>query len=405
MSRRDIIFIKFEIYIFKLISIFNLLQVFDLTVVSILYSAQFTSINFLSEGYKYMSWKNISSILMFLILFISADVFSAECRISRNVSTAPISWDNNQPVINSQLSRINPERCLAPPGSFITNTRIAFNFQSRASVLPDGLVFGDYSVSIFSSRGDVSVTPASVRTENVVGITNSGSTSALNGIDINGFSFNVFGRIRNSANVTCSSSSPSECEDYIRAGYTIVFEYDDPLATPPRPSSVSAVLNSDDITISWSNVSDAEFYEREVSLNGGDWYKRQTYNQPQTSVTFSNQRPRTYRYRVRACNTNGCSDWTLSNSLTVLNPPASVSASISGGDDVTISWSNVSGATHYNREVRINGDSWINRTTYNQPQTSVVFANQRSRSYEYRVRACNDDGCSAWRQSNRITVN
>ena len=82
--------------------------------------------------------------------------------------------------------------------------------------------------------------------------------------------------------------------------------------------------------------------------------------------------------------------------------PSSVSASISGGDDITISWSSVSGATSYEREVNLNGGSWINRKSYT--GTSVTFSNQRPGSYRYRVRACNSAGCSGWHNSNTVTV-
>ncbi len=195
------------------------------------------------------------------------------------------------------------------------------------------------------------------------------------------------------------------CSDWTASGRVSV-----QATIPTAPSSVNAsVSNSDDITISWSNVSIATHYEREVRINGGGWQNNRRYNQPQTSVTFTNQQPRSYQYRVRACNAAGCSGWTFSGQVTVQatlpSPPSSVGAVINNGDDITISWSNVSIATHYEREVSINGGAWQNNRTYNQPQTSVTFFNQQSRSYRYRVRACNTAGCSGWRTSGSVTVN
>jgi serine protease len=184
--------------------------------------------------------------------------------------------------------------------------------------------------------------------------------------------------------------------------------------TPNAPNAVSArVNNGDDITITWSSVTNAQIYQREVSINSGNYRNSKSYNAPQTSVIFSNQRPRSYRYRVRACNRiNSCSPWTVSNKVTVedLSPPkapSSVSATIANGNDITISWSSVDDAETYQRQVSINSGSYINLKTYNAPQTSVTFNNQRPRSYRYRVRACarNNSVCSSWKVSNSVTVN
>lgn len=176
--------------------------------------------------------------------------------------------------------------------------------------------------------------------------------------------------------------------------------------TPNAPASVSVrIKNGDDIQISWSSVTNADYYTRQVSLNGGAWKLTKTYDAPQTSVTFNNQRPRSYRYRIRACNTT-CSSWKMSKTVTVdskISTPSSVKAKIVGGNDIEISWSKVSGADFYNREVSINGGAWISRKKYDAPQLNVLFKNQQSRSYRYRVRACNTS-CSSWKTSNTVTI-
>jgi maltodextrin utilization protein YvdJ len=173
---------------------------------------------------------------------------------------------------------------------------------------------------------------------------------------------------------------------------------------PSKPNNMNAAISGgNDITISWSSVSGATYYNREVRLNGGAWQNQNRYTT--TSVTFTNQSQRRYQYRIRACNTGGCSSWRESNQVTVVSPPAipaSASATIKGGNDITISWSSVSGATYYNREVSLNGDAWQNQKSYT--TTSVTFTDQSSQSYHYRVRACNTGGCSSWRESNQVTV-
>lgn len=80
-------------------------------------------------------------------------------------------------------------------------------------------------------------------------------------------------------------------------------------ASPPaRPAWASAVINNgDDITISWAAVSGTTYYNRQVSLNGAGWQNTKTYNASQTSVIFYDQSARSYKYRIRACNSSGCS--------------------------------------------------------------------------------------------------
>ena len=173
---------------------------------------------------------------------------------------------------------------------------------------------------------------------------------------------------------------------------------------PPVPGvpSISASLSGgDDITVSWNAVANASHYYRQVSIDNGSWINRNKYTS--TSVLFSNQQVRSYRYRVQACNINEvCSAYSVaSNTITVLPVPAvpSVTASLSNGDDITVSWNGVSGANHYYYETSKNGGVWQNDTKHF--TTSVQFTDQPEGSYRYRVRACNANNiCS---QSGEIT--
>ncbi|QYJ85011.1 BNR-4 repeat-containing protein [Shewanella mesophila] len=186
---------------------------------------------------------------------------------------------------------------------------------------------------------------------------------------------------------------------------------DIPLPASPNPVNAS-VSNGNDITITWSSVSNADYYEREYrsATSNWAWTYRKTYTAPQTSVTYTNQPARTSEYRVRACNDTGCSPWNTSNRINVSVPipisPNPVNASVSNGNDITITWSSVSNADYYEREYRsaTSNWAWTYRKTYTAPQTSVTYTNQPARTSEYRVRACNDTGCSPWNTSNRINV-
>ena len=233
----------------------------------------------------------------------------------------------------------------------------------------------------------------------IVQITNKAYASFNNADRINDFHMN-FGT---------QTATWNYYDDGISPTTTPMSQYVPRCANPPiETSSVSASVNSNnDITISWSPVDTASYYNREVSINNGNWQNQKTYNHPQSSVVFYDQSPRVYQYRIRACNALGdCSGWQYSNSVSVKpKAPASVSASVSGGNDITISWSAVKGVAQYNREVRINGGSWINQKEYPASQTSVTFYNQQPRTYQYRVRACASTGCSSWKTSNSLTIN
>ncbi|MCF7516447.1 fibronectin type III domain-containing protein [Pseudoalteromonas sp. L23] len=174
---------------------------------------------------------------------------------------------------------------------------------------------------------------------------------------------------------------------------------------PSAPSQVTAVIQNDnDVTISWSTVSDASYYVRETRIGTGSWIHPKEYTS--TSVSFDNLTPNQYRYRVKACNSRDCSEWTYSNPVTVaktLTAPTTVSAAIRAGDDINLSWSSVAGAEYYVREVKVNDGSWTNSKVY--LGTSDVFKDLNPSTYQYRVRACGyTQDCSGWSYSNQVRV-
>ncbi|MCG7540143.1 fibronectin type III domain-containing protein [Pseudoalteromonas sp. CO348] len=173
---------------------------------------------------------------------------------------------------------------------------------------------------------------------------------------------------------------------------------------PSVPSQVIAeIQNGNDVNISWSKVSGASYYVREAQVGNGNWIH--PYEYTGTSVSFSNALPNQYRYRVKSCNTSGCSDWKYSNTVTVLAiplVPSSVSATIKNLDVVEVSWSTAFGADYYIREARVNSGAWINPRKYS--GTFASFTDAVPNQYQYRVRACNNRGCSNWAYSNTVSV-
>jgi len=104
-----------------------------------------------------------------------------------------------------------------------------------------------------------------------------------------------------------------------------------------------------------------------------------------------------YRYKVQACNSSGCSAFTSEFLVTVLLPPgtpATISAPYETGPSYTVSWSAASGSVdRYDLDEQFNGGAW---TTAAITTTSKAFTAKPYGSYGYRVRACNASGCSAY---------
>ncbi|NNK63126.1 MAG: hypothetical protein HKO98_07910, partial [Gemmatimonadetes bacterium] len=108
-----------------------------------------------------------------------------------------------------------------------------------------------------------------------------------------------------------------------------------------------------------------------------------------------------YGYRVRACNEVGCSDWSdaVDASTSVLPPstPTGISADAPTHDRVRVQWTPAPGSdvSQFVLERRIASAPWSERTS--PPGLASSFDDTQvaaSTSYSYRIRACNQAGCS-----------
>lgn len=351
--------------------------------------------------------KSFSSIVLStLLLGCSALAQAGTCVLEEKTPGAPpMSWDDSDYVSETRYSSANLAACNIPTGSTIISVTGWFDAHAKESVLTNGLLYGDYVLTVSGGGVSQEVT-ATVSAQGAVQISSTALLPLFNGLSLDGLQLSLTGQLRNSVNLRCRDTNPAVCEDYMYFNHGISIEYDDPTA-PVAPSWVNAsISNGNDITISWASVADAAYYEREVRLNGGSWINRHSYTT--TSVTFYNQQERTYEYRVRACSSgNLCSPWTVSAPVTVSLTPATPSAptaSVSNGNTITINWNAVANASYYIREVSIDYGLWINPRTFT--GTQAIYYNQKVRSYRYRVKACNSsDKCSAFSAaSNSVTV-
>lgn len=179
------------------------------------------------------------------------------------------------------------------------------------------------------------------------------------------------------------------------------------LLPPPVPASLSvptATNTNGVIELAWSASATATEYTLQEQKNGGAW---ESGTLAATSYTHADRTNGNYIYRVRACNTSGCSDWRTSSTVTVLLPPVvpstiSVPNSTVTDGNIAISWSSVSTATSYTLQQSANNGAWTNLTS--QAGTSYQQVVNASGNYRYRVAACNNSGCSPYKTSNQFTV-
>jgi hypothetical protein len=195
----------------------------------------------------------------------------------------------------------------------------------------------------------------------------------------------------------------SGCSDWSAASNTITID--------PAPTSMVALVASlvgNDLTLSWSAIATADYYNLQYRDGTAAWAtSNSTYTS--TSKVWPDASPVTERtYRMQACNESGCSDWSAaSNTITIDPAPTSMVAPVASlvGNDLTLSWSAIATADYYNLQYRDGTAAWAtSNSTYT--STSKVWPDASPVTERtYRMQACNESGCSDWSAaSNTITI-
>lgn len=190
-----------------------------------------------------------------------------------------------------------------------------------------------------------------------------------------------------------------------------------PVTAPPAPTTVAAAGYTCGFAscarVTWTI--DNEFVEtfrlqrREDSGGGyGAWKELAAPDRSATRHDDYGLTPGTrYQYRMRSCNMRGCSEFRVSNAVVAPTPPppaAPASLSAAGmGNYMYVSWGDVADETTYELQRRQQeGTAW---GAWGAPivRTSNVTNNQDAAVpgalYQYRIRACNQGGCSAYTYS------
>ena len=191
------------------------------------------------------------------------------------------------------------------------------------------------------------------------------------------------------------------------------------LAPPPIPGNLSPGSTSSpgpttadsNVSLSWSAAGDATSYTVQV-VNQDTAATVVNSTTANTSLSAALDEGTAYKWRVRGCNGAGCSSYSsyrYFETPAVLVPPAipgnpspgstSAPGPTTGGRSVSLSWSAVADAANYTVKVfnEDTGDAVLTKTATGTQYTATLDYDV---AYRWRVRACNDAGCSGY-TSNR----
>ncbi len=178
------------------------------------------------------------------------------------------------------------------------------------------------------------------------------------------------------------------------------------VSAPAAPASVAAAAAADlsSIQVSWSASANASSYHVQEQINGGSW--QAVLGISGTSLTVAQPADGSYAFEAQACNANGCSIWTVSNTVAIRHIPAAPAAisvpSVNTGS-IAVSWGAATYATSYELDESVNGGGWA--AVYNGPATSTVVGFGTTSTVSFQVRACDANGCSGFTGSAAVTVN
>ncbi|MDX2349628.1 MAG: RHS repeat-associated core domain-containing protein [Porticoccus sp.] len=181
-------------------------------------------------------------------------------------------------------------------------------------------------------------------------------------------------------------------------------------ASPGVPSSISTSPVADNdgaFTVNWGTASGTvTSYKLEQQVNGGSW--SQIYSGTSRSKAFSGLADGSYKYRVKACNSIGCSAYRTASAYVVTSPTSSTTSAIhSIRKSHKIDWAAATGSFDaYQLYQKINDAHWTQ--VYEGLGLSATFTDLADGHYQYWVRACNTEGgnttCSGYQASDRLTL-
>ena len=154
--------------------------------------------------------------------------------------------------------------------------------------------------------------------------------------------------------------------------------------------------------LSWTVVQGAANYVLEA-FNGSAW----TVLTNSASINFAvtGKPGGSYRYRVKACNPQGCTAYSAEAVVVALHAPGATSVSVpaaSYNGNFTLTIAAVAQASSYRIEEQTSGGAWTEINRISSTQLSII--GRPAGTYGYRAFACNDAGCGGVSGSAAIVV-
>lgn len=147
------------------------------------------------------------------------------------------------------------------------------------------------------------------------------------------------------------------------------------------------------------------YYTLQEKYNGTSWVALPDLTA--TSHSFSDKADGTYEYRVLACNEIDCTPFSASVSVLVLKlgTPGAIRGpgDLYEVDDFTLNWGDAPGTVDFYelQEQPVDG-AW--ETVQSGLATTISFTDHHYGAYNYRVRACNEAGCSPFTSTETVKI-
>ncbi len=299
-------------------------------------------------------------------------------------------------IYGYRVRACNAAGCGGYSSSASTIVAVAPGSSATLTVFPTHSTSGDQSVSWSAASGVIDYYHLEQKKDG-------GSWQTVSQSNVLTYSFSGLndGSYQYSVKACNSTSTFTACGPAKLSGAVTV------LLTPQVPTSVSLPSASVDgsYNLTWQNgggLPDRYMVEERTS---GAWSEVQ--NASSLSFTASGKTDGSYEYRIKACNSSGCSEFAPVVSVAVLNIPLSPTA-ISGPatttvDSYELSWNVGQGQiTHYRLEEKYNTGDWL--LAQESLETSASFSSKVAGVYQYRVSACNQSGCGSPTSVHEITV-
>jgi YD repeat-containing protein len=193
--------------------------------------------------------------------------------------------------------------------------------------------------------------------------------------------------------------------NYVYLGTKLIAKHAFFAAPPPSAITFSANPNGGTFAVSWGAVTDATSYTlQQLNIAGGSWAT--VYTGTALTDAINSLAAGTYQYRVQACDSAGCGNWTTSSNVDVW--PALPTVTVPTGTvagTYTVSWSASANASSYTVQEAVNGSAWT--TIGTQAATSITRPGTTTGTYTYQVEALDASGVTGGfgPTSNPVTVN